>query len=95
MALSKGDLEKIGEIVDRKVTDNNALLFERLATKDEVREIVREETEDMRTDIRQVKDDVGAIRYELDTEHEVRRAQVERNTKDISVIKQELQKIED
>lgn len=104
MALSKQDLLQIEELLERKLDEkldqrfkeNNdkliSMMFEHFATKDEVatKEDLKELRSNLKQDINELKDMVVSIRYELDTEHEVRWHQVRRNTADIKQIKQRM-----
>lgn len=75
MALTKSDLEKIGQLMDIKFEVQLNELHNIFVTKTEFN--------DLKEDVNGLKDDVAGILYELRTEHRVRQLRIEDNTERI------------
>lgn len=85
----RAEMRKIVEENNKTLLD---MMFEYFPTRLEVKQDLDDLRSELKLEISTVKDIVVGIRNELDTEHEVRRQQIERNKIEIAAIKRRLDK---
>lgn len=80
MTLDTEDIQKINELLTFQTNELRKEMYNNLASKQ---------------DLLELKDELVAIRRELDTEHEIRRGRIESNTKRIDHLYQEVGSIKE